>query len=145
MGDVVVTLPYLQGFKNNLNEAQIDFLTREEVDDIPQNLDLFGRVYSIGGGRSFKRQALSALLLLPQLWRQHYDVIVDLQRNPLSRWIRQALRPPCWSEFDRCSPMSAGERTHMTIEALGLGSVSLAAKLQLKNPSPGLDILNAVG
>jgi ADP-heptose:LPS heptosyltransferase len=145
LGDVVIALPYLQSLKNNLPAAQIDFLTRKEVDDIPRNLDLFGRVFSIGGGRNFKKQAFSALLLLPQLWARRYEVVIDLQRNPLSRWIRKRLYPKWWSEFDRFSPKSAGERNRLTIAALELGSVSISQKLKLKNQSLGLDILKAAG
>ena len=145
LGDVVATLPYLQNLKSSLSETQFDFLTRKEVEDIPQRLDLFDRVFSIGGGRSFKRQALNALLLLPQLWARHYEVVIDLQRNPLSRWIRKRLHPQCWSEFDRFSPISGGERYRLAIEALGLGSASLSAKLKLKNDLLGMDILQAAG
>jgi ADP-heptose:LPS heptosyltransferase len=145
LGDVVVTLPYLQSLKSGLPESQLDFLTRKEVEDIPQRLDLFDRVFTIGGGRSFKRQVLSALLLLPQLRARHYEVVIDLQRNPLSRWLRKLLNPQCWSEFDRLSPISGGERYRLTIEALGLGSASLSAKLKLKNDLLGLDILQAAG
>ena len=145
MGDVVITLPYLQSLKNKLPDTRFDFLTREEVDDIPRNLDLFENVFSIGGGRNFKKQVLLALLLLPQLWAQHYDVVIDLQRNPLSQWIRKLLHPPCWSEFDRFSPLSAGERSRLAIEALGLATVGISLKLNLKNNSSGLDILKAAG
>ena len=145
LGDVVITLPYLQSLKNSLPEAQIDFLTRKEVEDIPRHLDLFNRIFSIGGGRHFKKQVVSALFLLPRLWAQRYEAVIDLQRNPLSRWIRQLLHPQCWSEFDRFSPMAAGERNRLTIEALGLGPVKAAAPLQLKNKTAGLEILEAAG
>jgi ADP-heptose:LPS heptosyltransferase len=145
IGDVVISLPYLQSLKNNLPETQIDFLTREETDDIPRRLDLFERIFSIGGGRSFKRQVFCALFLIPKLFARRYDVVIDLQRNPLSRWIRKLLHPRCWSEFDRFSPISAGERNRRTIEALGLGPLGISAKLKLKNKFLGLDILTAEG
>ena len=145
MGDVVITLPYLQRLRDKFPQAQFDFLTRKEVDDIPRKLDLFDRVFSIGGGRNFKRQVLGAILLLPQLWWQHYDVVIDLQQSELSRWIRKLLSPPSWSEFDRSSPLSAGERTRLTVDILGLGSVDLSQKPKLRNPSLGLEILRAAG
>lgn len=145
LGDMVITLPYLQSLKNSLPEAQIDFLTRAEVDDIPRSLDLFDRVFSIGGGRNFKKQVFNALLLLPQLWARRYEVVIDLQRNPLSQWTRKLLHPQCWSEFDRFSPLAAGERNRLTIEALGLGSVDVFAKMNLKNKFAGLEILQATG
>src|ERR1700680_1422963 len=86
MGDVVITLPYLQCLRNALPpEGRLDFLTREETEDIPKNIDLFDHVYSIGGGRKFKKQLWSTFLLLPRLFIQRYDVVVDLQNNMLSR------------------------------------------------------------
>ncbi len=145
LGDVVITLPYLQSLKAQLPGTQFDFLCREEVDDLPRNLDLFDHVFSIGGGRSVQRQFLSAIRFLPQLRAQHYDVVVDLQRNPLSRWIRKLLQPSSWSEFDRFSPLSAGERNRLTIEALRLGPVDISQELNLKNKFLGLDILESEG
>lgn len=144
LGDVVITLPYLQSLQERLPETRIDFLTREEVSDIPRSLELFGRVFAIAGGRNFKMQVFYALRLLPALWRQRYEAVIDLQRNPLSRALRQALNPPCWSEFDRFSPLSAGERTRRSIEAAGLGQVGIAP-LKLKNELRGLEILRAGG
>jgi ADP-heptose:LPS heptosyltransferase len=49
----------------------------------------------------------------------HYDVVVDLQRNTLSRMIRRALRPKSCCEFDRFSLQAAGDRTRKTIDRLG--------------------------
>ena len=145
MGDMVITLPYLESLKSRLPQADLDFLTRREVDDIPRNLDLFGHVFSIGGERNFKKQVLSTVSLLPQLWVRHYDVVIDLQDNPISQWVRKLLRPRSWSEFDRFSPIPAGERTRLTIEALELGPVSCSRKPKLRDPSLGRDLLRTRG
>ncbi|HEV2471553.1 MAG TPA: glycosyltransferase family 9 protein [Chthonomonadales bacterium] len=131
LGDVVITLPYLQRLRNSI-DARLDFLTRKEIEDIPRNLDLFDHVYSIGGGRDSKRQLLSACLLLPQLLMRRYDVIIDLQNSTLSRIVRTILRPAAWSAFDRFSPRPAGERNRLTIEAIGLGSNQPDNRLQLR-------------
>lgn len=131
LGDVVITLPYLQRLRNSI-DARLDFLTRKEAEDIPRNLDLFDHVYSIGGGRDSKRQLLSACLLLPQLLMRRYDVIIDLQNSTLSRIVRTILRPAAWSAFDRFSPRPAGERNRLTIEAIGLGSNQPDNRLQLR-------------
>lgn len=137
LGDVVITLPYLQYLRNStLCDARLDFLTRNEVRDIPRNLDLFDRVYSIGGARNAKRQLLSACLLLPRLLMQRYDVVIDLQNSVLSRIVRRALRPRAWSAFDRFSPRPAGERNRLTIEALGLGSNPADTRLRLRRSFP---------
>jgi len=79
MGDVVVTLPYLQHLRNSFGSAmQLDFITREETEDIPKSIELFDNVISIAGDRSFKKQLLSVFFMLPKLLFQRYDVIIDL-------------------------------------------------------------------
>jgi ADP-heptose:LPS heptosyltransferase len=136
LGDVVITLPYLQGLRNSMpRHTRLDFLTRKEVEDIPKSLDLFDHVYSIGGGRNPKRQLLSTCLQLPKLFLQRYEVIIDLQNSTLSGLVRRTLRPTAWSAFDRFSPRSAGERNRLTIEAVGLGNNQLDSRLRLRRTS----------
>ena len=68
MGDLVITLPYLQALRNSLpSSVRLDLLTREEVDSIPRNIHLFDKVYSIGGGRNSKKILLHTMALLPRL------------------------------------------------------------------------------
>jgi ADP-heptose:LPS heptosyltransferase len=146
LGDVVITLPYLQCLRNSISDrTRLDFLTRKEVEDIPKNLDLFDHVYSIGGGRNPKRQLLSACLLLPKLLIQQYDVIIDLQNNSLSRIVRRILRPTAWSAFDRFSPQSAGERNRLTIEAVGLGNNQLDNRVRLRRSFTAVAVLKDKG
>ncbi len=123
MGDVVITLPYLQQLKKMLPAtSKLDLLTREEVDAIPGNIHLFDKVYSIKGGRNVKKQFLYTGLLLPKLMLRKYDVVIDLQNNIISEFVRRILMPKAWSVFDRYTPIPAGESTRMTIEAIGLGN-----------------------
>src|SRR5919109_1547290 len=65
LGDVVITFPYLQDLRERHPNAPIDLLTRDEYEELPRALQLFARVFSIGGGRSARRQMLSAMTLLP--------------------------------------------------------------------------------
>ena len=146
MGDTVITLPYLQQLRNNLpNSVQIDLLTRVETEPIPRNLVLFNKIYSIAGKRNLKVQLFFTLLLLPKLILRQYDVIIDLQNNILSKLVRKILRPAAWSEFDRYTPISAGERTRCTIEAVGLGKNKSTNKFQLKSNLGAKDILIKYG
>src|SRR5215469_15583153 len=146
LGDVVITLPYLQCLRNSMSfETRLDLLTRKEVEEIPKNLNLFDHVYSVGGARNLKRQMLSACLLLPKLFIQRYDVIIDLQNSILSRLVRRTLRPTAWSAFDRSSPQSAGERNRLTIEAVGLGSNRLDSRLRFRRSFPATAILKSIG
>ena len=85
MGDVTITLPYLQYLRHAVPaQTKLDLLTRKECEGIPRNIYLFDKVISIGGGRSFKRQLLHTYFLLPKLLMRRYDVIVDLQNNEIS-------------------------------------------------------------
>jgi len=142
MGDVVITLPYLKDLRNRLPaDTHLDLLTRHETDPIPKNLVLFNNVFSIGGKRSLKKQFLHALFLLPKLLFKRHDVVIDLQNNILSRFVRKILAPKAWAEFDRTSPIPAGERTRLTIEAIGLGKNKAAEKLTLRSDLNAKQIL----
>lgn len=142
LGDTVITLPYLLSLRKQYPQAILHFLTRKEVSPIPKSIGLFDRVITIGGGRNAKIQFLLSLLLLPYLWWQRYDVVLDLQNHRISIILRKLLAAKAWAEFDKYSSRSAGERTKDTIDALGLWKVNLetdfttsidAEQLLLKN------------
>jgi len=88
LGDLMITLPYLQSLKEQIPGLQIDLLTRANVSEIPQNLKLFEKVFSVRG-RTGKVQFLFSMLMLPFLLFQRYDVVIDLQNHRLSRIIRK--------------------------------------------------------
>lgn len=146
MGDVVITLPYLQRLRQTLPPSvKIDFLTRKETEDIPKNIHLFDKVYSIGGGRNHKRQLLHTFFLLPKLVIQRYDVVIDLQNTLISKIVRKSIGPTAWSEFDKYSPLSAGERNRLSIEAAGLGKNEMNNHFRLKNSTIGTTLLAKKG
>ena len=132
-GDVVITLPYLNSLQRLLPEAELDLLTREETAPIPRSLELFSRVFAVGGGRSFKRQCLSTAILFPRLLARGYDAVLDLQNNEISRWVTFALRPERRCLFDKAGPYPAGERTRIAIEESGLGPVGIDTDLRLRD------------
>jgi ADP-heptose:LPS heptosyltransferase len=133
MGDVVITLPYLQYLRNILPETtQLDLLTREETGEIPQSMTLFNQVHLVGGDRDYRKMRWHTLTLLPRLVRRHYDAVIDLQNNGLSRMVRRLLFPDAWSAFDRFSPSPAGERNRRSIEALGLGKIEACHRFELR-------------
>src|SRR6185369_6341461 len=132
LGDLMITLPYIQNLKERIPELQIDLLTRTNVSEIPNNLKLFEKVYSISG-KSGKVQFLFSMLLLPYLLLQKYDVVIDLQNHRISKIIRKLLRANAWSEFDRSSHILAGERTRLTIDSLQISKSSISTNIELKN------------
>jgi ADP-heptose:LPS heptosyltransferase len=145
MGDTVATLPYLHALRRMVPGVCLDFLTRQRFLDVPYSVELFDRVFGLGGGDSTRRQIVGALGLLPQLALRRYDVILDLQRNRVSRLVRRMLVPRCWAEFDRYSPVLAGERIRRTIEAAGFGLGSVTPDLSLRDPDAGAHRLRAAG
>ena len=146
MGDLVITLPYLQYLRKNLPEGTIlDLVTREEVEAIPRNIRLFDRVYSIRGGRNVKKQFFYTCLLLPKLFLRRYDVVIDLQNNIISDYIRRSLMPKAWSVFNRYFPIAAGESTRLTIEAIGLGKCLADPDFVLNDSQTAVNLLKENG
>jgi ADP-heptose:LPS heptosyltransferase len=133
MGDLVITLPYLQSLKKSLPGARLDLLTREEVEAIPRNIHLFDNVYSIGGRRNFKKQFALTCFMLPKFFLQKYDVVLDLQNTLISKLVRKAALPKAWSEFDKISHIAAGERTRLTIEAAGFENIKACYGFSIKS------------
>jgi len=144
-GDTVATLPYVAALKRLWMHTEFDVLTREEVADLPRSVDLFTNVFALRGRRDWRRQALFSLLLLRQLIARRYEVVIDLQRNRVSHFVRRALRPPAWSEYDRYSPRLGGERTRLTIEALGVRLPPVYPELRLRQENVGLARLRDAG
>ena len=132
MGDMVITLPYLLSLKKQLPGSTLHFLTRDEVAEIPRGIELFDNVVVIKGRRNVKVQLLYCLLKLPWLWKQRYDVVIDLQNHVLSNLLLKLLRPTAWSSFDKFSPQLAGERTRLTINALNLYPVQIETTFTYK-------------
>ncbi len=145
MGDVMITLPYVASMKKSLPNLKIHLLTRQEVSGIPGKTGLFEKVIAIGGGRNAKIQFVLALLLLPYLWWQQYDIVLDLQHHKISRMIRFLLFPSSWSEFDRSSRISAGERTRQTIQALGIADIRIEPLRRETSTFDSVEILKRNG
>ncbi len=125
LGDIVITLPYLNSLKKQMPEAAICLLTRLEFSDLPKSLTLFDEVITFDDHRNGKFQFLRALTKLPLLWSRRYDIVLDLQTNRTSRTIRNLLYPAAWSEFDKVSHRPAAERTRACINQLCLCQVDL--------------------
>jgi ADP-heptose:LPS heptosyltransferase len=142
MGDMVITLPYLLALRNSLPPStKLDLLTRKEVSNIPASLYLFNKVYTIGGARNFKKQYLYTLLLMPLLWLKGYDIVIDLQNNLISTTVLKLLHPKAWSVFDKVSPLAAGERTRLTIAAIGIDVIESNHRFMFKKNINIKDIL----
>jgi heptosyltransferase-2 len=145
MGDMVITLPYLQALRNDLPPGTvIDLLTRKEVEQIPKGIELFNHVYSIGGGRSFRKQLFFTCLMLPRLFFRRYDVVLDLQNNNLSHLVRRSLFPKSWSEFERRAQIPAGDCTKKAIADAGI-NIEPSWKFTLKKEQNASELLKESG
>lgn len=145
-GDVISTLPYLRDLKSKLpKETHIDLIVGDFAGDWISDLDLFHSLHILKGGHNTKKLALSAMLQLPKFILNNYDCCIDLQNNKVSRLIRKTLRVKSWSEFDKYSAIPSGERTRITIEALGFPVLSLNHDLQLKSSVDSLQKLKQAG
>ncbi len=127
LGDIVITLPYLQALHALWPSAQFHFLTREEFSDLPRAMKMFDTVYTIGGGRDRTRQYGSAVCLVPRLLQAYYDIVIDLQRNTLSRVLRRIMRPKSFSEFDRFSLRRRGPNEKNGRQAWGWADTGIVA------------------
>lgn len=146
LGDTVITYPYLKNLKKQFPHVRIDFLTRAEVCAIPQHISLFDNVFALQGGRNAKAQMLFLIMSLPRLLVRNYDAVLDLQNNKISRVIRRLLRPRSWASFDVYSPISAGERTKKTIEALWQWRIVPETRLiESAGRSRGAELLHQAG
>ena len=144
-GDVAITLPYLLALGRELPGAEIDFVTRADIADLPVAIQGFRRVYRLGGGRRERSQLLTAAWLAGRLRRHAYDVVLDLQNNRVSSILRRMAQAPAWATFDRHSPVRAGERTRRAIEAAGFCLSHVEARLPLVRPDAGLEVLSRAG
>jgi ADP-heptose:LPS heptosyltransferase len=103
-------------------------------------MKMFDKVYAVEGGFDISRQFLSAAFLIPRLQKEKYDVVIDLQRNLLTRTIRRMLFPRSVSEFDRFSLNSAGDRTRATINKIGFTPLpEMLARLDVRENDRGLE------
>lgn len=138
LGDMIITLPYLQSLKRQFPGIKIHFFTREEISGVPEATELFDRVIRLRGGRRVRLQVMFALLKLPFLFSQGYDAVLDLQNNKVSRLVRKLLQVNAWSEFDKYASLPAGERVRLALDALAPWKSGLDTSFRLNIDVEGL-------
>ena len=132
IGDVAITLPSCVSLRKRFPDARIDFLTSEESKFLPSSVDLFDSVIGISTRESQWVRLWSALVTGIRLGVNRYGLVLDLQRNWMSRIIRRLSFPASWSEFDRYSPLPAGERVTQAFIAAGVGSNAASGPLPVR-------------
>jgi heptosyltransferase-2 len=120
LGDVALILPAAAALRQLYPSARIDLLTMEEAAGLPTAFAIFDNVVSLP--RSFTRvsRLISILRTIPALRRIDYELVIDLQRNWMSRSLRRFCSARAWAEFDRFSPRAAADRVEATFRLAGI-------------------------
>ncbi len=111
IGDVALSLPACLGLRRRYPDARIDFLTSEEAAPLLRAINLCDSVLLVQQSATRIAELNSLVSMSQRLRHERYQVVLDLQRNWKSRWIRRAIKPESWGEFDRFSPSPASDRT----------------------------------
>ncbi len=133
IGDVALALPATAALRRLLPDAQIDFLTQTASAPLPRSVEGIDRVHEMPFTLERGERLRQALRFGGSAWRQQYDVVVDLQRNWVSRTIRCLAMPSAWGEFDRYAPRSAAERVSETFRRTGFDAPEPVPPLPLRD------------
>jgi len=119
IGDVAITLPCSASLRRKFPGARFGFLTGTDSMGLPQASGLFDEVMTVPVSSPRHRKLQSAFQVGLKMRQERFDVILDLQRNWMSRIIRMTAAPRAWAEFDRFSSQPAGVRTQAVFHSAG--------------------------
>ncbi len=129
IGDVAVTFSACAGIRDAFPTSRIDFLTTESCYDLVRVVTLFDDVRALPDIHYSKMKIIQSLPLVLSLLTQGYDMVIDLQRNNITRFIRKLCNPSAWCEFDRFSENPVEKRIMLTIEKLKIADFSLRYRI----------------
>lgn len=124
IGDVAITFPSCVALRDRLPKAQIDYLTMDSSQELVQALTLFDSVFSMKRRVTRHERLIEALKWGFNIRGRDYEIIVDLQRNRMSRLIRRIAHPRAWGEFNRFASLPAGQRTLDTFHSIGFNDLT---------------------
>jgi len=120
LGDVALVLPCAAHLARRWPDAQIDLLTGSPADALAEAVPVFHSVMTLPQASGRSKRLFDALRAGLSLRARKYDIVIDLQRNHVSRIIRILSGAPAWSEFDRYSPTPAPVRILSTVSRAGV-------------------------
>ena len=132
IGDVAITFPALHNFSSLYPHATIDYLVCPEASPLLEAIAILGQVHVLRYASNLAERIWNAFLLGLKLKKTRYDVVIDLQRNLISRMVRRIIAPSGWGEFDRYSLKPAGERVLETFHKTGFPKIIPEYSLMLK-------------
>ncbi len=120
IGDVAVTFPWCASLRRQLPHSRIDFLTSAVTGPLAESTGIFDSVHEFPVTSNRSERLKEALRMAFRLRKPRpADLMIDLQRNYVTRLIRRILRPVAWGEFDRLSPLPAGRRVEEVFRKIG--------------------------
>ncbi len=134
LGDVALTLPAAEGLRDRFPAAQIDFLTSAANAPFLRPLSLFNHVLESPAAEHPAGRLARAVSAGMSMRARKYDVVIDLQRNWVTRLIRRVSAPPSWGEFDRFCPKPASERVLEAIAGTGFAGLVPSFALEVRPP-----------
>ncbi|MEW6512098.1 MAG: glycosyltransferase family 9 protein [Bacteroidota bacterium] len=120
IGDVALILPAAASLRAMMPGTRIDLVTSPAAAGLADAAELFHGIFTCVTAGSRTARLLRALRLGGTLRRRRYDLVIDLQRNWMTRIMRRIASPPSWGEFDRFSLRPAWIRITDTITRSGL-------------------------
>lgn len=90
LGDVLLTTPVLRCLKQQLNNAELHYLTKESASSLLLDNPYLSKVWSLDvSSKSLVKSTINSLR------NEHFDYVVDLHNNWRSRRIRRAMHCKC--------------------------------------------------
>jgi len=86
LGDILLTTPLIRTLKNNNPKLQIDFILREEYEDLLKNNPYINKIYNYTNHKFEKHNIFNSLL------NEEYDLTIDLQNNIRSKELVRLLK-----------------------------------------------------
>ncbi|NUM82255.1 glycosyltransferase family 9 protein [bacterium] len=129
IGDIAITFPACASLHEKYPETQIDYLTVHSNEELPEGVMIFNQIFGMHFSNLAVKKLIETLQWGLKIRRHKYDVIIDLQRNRISRLIRRIAGPSSWGEFDRFSPNPAGVRVLETFKRIGFAELELNFKI----------------
>jgi len=90
LGDVLLTTPLLRSIKKMNSDISIDFILREEYEDILVHNPNINKLYKYAESKHEKQILFNSIIV------QNYEIVIDLQNNIRSRELTRILKCPAF-------------------------------------------------
>ncbi|HXX62403.1 MAG TPA: glycosyltransferase family 9 protein [Bacteroidota bacterium] len=124
IGDVALTFPALSWLRKRWPESRLEFLTMAPAGESALSLPIFDDVIIEPSPEGKVERIRFALRAAHLLRSRKFDLIIDLQRNWVSRFIRRACMAPSYTEFERFTPVPAARSVLKALEDGGMHGAS---------------------